>query len=84
MGFVNLTEKTISAKLVYYGVGLGGKTTSLKMVHGQLCPRDEVKLVSINTEQDATLLFDFLPIDLGSVEGFKIPLQVITVPYEHQ
>ncbi|PIE21945.1 MAG: hypothetical protein CSA62_14850 [Planctomycetota bacterium] len=80
MGFVNLSEKTISAKLVYYGVGLGGKTTSLKVVHGLMCPRDEVKLVSINTEQDATLLFDFLPIDLGLIDGFKIRIQGFTVP----
>ncbi len=80
MGFVNLSEKTISVKLVYYGVGMGGKTTSLKVVHGLMCPRDEVKLVSINTEQDSTLLFDFLPIDLGSVEGFKIRVQGFTVP----
>lgn len=80
MGFINLAEKTINAKLVYYGVGLGGKTTSLKVVHGMLCPNDEVKLVSINTEQDSTLLFDFLPIDLGQVEGFKIRIQGFTVP----
>ncbi|HMQ22339.1 MAG TPA: histidine kinase dimerization/phospho-acceptor domain-containing protein, partial [Planctomycetota bacterium] len=80
MGFINLSEKTINAKLVYYGVGLGGKTTSLKVVHGMLCPNDEVKLVSINTEQDSTLLFDFLPIDLGNVEGFKIRVQGFTVP----
>ncbi len=80
MGFINLAEKTINAKLVYYGVGLGGKTTSLKVVHGIMCPRDEVKLVSINTEQDSTLLFDFLPIDLGQVEGFKIRVQGFTVP----
>ncbi len=80
MGFINLQEKTINAKLVYYGVGLGGKTTSLKAVHRILCPRDEVKLVSINTEQDATLLFDFLPIDLGSIGGFKIRVQGFTVP----
>ncbi|MCA8970140.1 MAG: hypothetical protein KDC95_10165 [Planctomycetes bacterium] len=80
MGFINLSEKTINAKLVYYGVGLGGKTTSLKVVHGMLCPNDEVKLVSINTEQDSTLLFDFLPIDLGTVEGFKIRVQGFTVP----
>ncbi len=80
MGFINLAEKTINAKLVYYGVGLGGKTTSLKVVHNLLCPKDEVKLVSINTEQDATLLFDFLPIDLGTVDGFKIRIQGFTVP----
>jgi len=64
MGFINLSDKTISAKLVYYGVGMGGKTTSLQAVHGVLCPRDEVQLVSINTEDDSTLLFDFLPIGL--------------------
>ena len=80
MGFINLAEKTINAKLVYYGVGLGGKTTSLKVVHRIMCPKDEVKLVSINTEQDSTLLFDFLPIDLGQVEGFKIRVQGFTVP----
>jgi len=84
MGFINLAEKTISAKLVYYGVGVGGKTTSLKVVHGIMCPRDEVKLVSINTEQDSTLLFDFLPIDLGQVEGFKIRVRGFTVPGQIQ
>ncbi len=80
MGFINLAEKTIHAKLVYYGVGSGGKTTSLQAVHSVLCPANEVKLVSINTEEDATLLFDFLPINLGHVEGFKILIQGFTVP----
>lgn len=80
MGFINVAEKTISAKLVYYGIGMGGKTTSLQAVHGILCPRNEVQLVSINTEEDATLLFDFLPINLGTVEGFKIRIQGLTVP----
>lgn len=80
MGFINLADKTISAKLVYYGVGMGGKTTSLQAVHEVLCPRDEVNLVTINTEDDSTLLFDFLPMDLGQVEGFKIRIQGFTVP----
>ena len=80
MGFINLADKTISAKLVYYGVGMGGKTTSLQAVHEILCPRDEVNLVTINTEDDSTLLFDFLPMDLGQVEGFKIRIQGFTVP----
>lgn len=80
MGFINVAEKTINAKLVYYGVGMGGKTTSLQAVHSILCPRNEVQLVSINTEEDATLLFDFLPINLGQVEGFKIKIQGFTVP----
>jgi signal transduction histidine kinase/signal recognition particle receptor subunit beta len=80
MGFINLAERTISAKLVYYGVGMGGKTTSLQAVHGIMCPRDEIQLVSINTDDDSTLLFDFLPLDLGEVEGFKIRIQGFTVP----
>ncbi|MEE9127152.1 MAG: ADP-ribosylation factor-like protein, partial [Planctomycetota bacterium] len=80
MGFINLAEKTIHAKLVYYGIGMGGKTTSLKAVHSVLCPSNEVKLVSINTDEDATLLFDFLPINLGLVEGFQIMIQGFTVP----
>jgi signal recognition particle receptor subunit beta len=80
MGFINVADRTINAKLVYYGVGVGGKTTSLQQVHGILCPRNEVQLVSINTEEDSTLLFDFLPINLGQVGGFKIRIQGFTVP----
>ncbi len=80
MGFINVAERTINAKLVYYGVGVGGKTTSLQQVHSILCPRNEVQLVSINTEQDSTLLFDFLPMNLGTVGGFKIRVQGFTVP----
>lgn len=80
MGFINVHERTINAKLVYYGVGVGGKTTSLQRVHGILCPKNEVQLVSINTEEDSTLLFDFLPIHLGSVSGFKFRIQGFTVP----
>lgn len=80
MGFINVAERTINAKLVYYGVGVGGKTTSLQQVHRIFCPRNEVQLVSINTEEDSTLLFDFLPINLGQVGGFKIRIQGFTVP----
>lgn len=80
MGFINVAERTINAKLVYYGVGVGGKTTSLQAVHGIMCPRNEVQLVSINTEEDSTLLFDFLPINLGNIGGFKIRIQGFTVP----
>jgi signal transduction histidine kinase/signal recognition particle receptor subunit beta len=80
MGFINVAERTLTAKLVYYGVGVGGKTTSLQQVHGIFCPRNEVQLVSINTEEDSTLLFDFLPINLGQVGGFKIKIQGFTVP----
>ena len=64
-------DRTLCAKLVYYGCGMGGKTTSLQVVHEIMCPRNEVQLVSIKTEEDATLLFDFLPIDIGEVEGLS-------------
>ena len=80
MGFINLAEKTVHAKLVYHGIGAGGKTTSLQAVHEIMCPSNEVKLVSINTEEEATRLFDFLPINLGTVEGFQIIIQGFTVP----
>ncbi len=80
MGFINFAEKSISAKLVYYGVGMGGKTTSLQAVHSFMVARNEAQLLSIKTEGDATLLFDFLPINLGLVEGFKIRIQGYTVP----
>jgi signal transduction histidine kinase/signal recognition particle receptor subunit beta len=80
MGFINLAEKTINAKLVYYGIGMGGKTTSLQAIHGFMVERNAVQLVSIKTDQDATLLFDFLPINLGHVEGFRIRIQSYTVP----
>jgi signal transduction histidine kinase/signal recognition particle receptor subunit beta len=80
MAIFNLQEKTINAKIVYYGPALGGKTTSLKWVHHVLDPRHEIELVSLNTEQDRTLFFDFLPISLGTIEGFRVKLQAFTVP----
>jgi hypothetical protein len=88
MGFINFAEKTINAKLVYYGVGMGGKTTSLQAVHSFMVARNEVQLVSIKTEGDATLLFDFLPINLGQVEicgrltkpGRAMPREALAAP----
>ncbi|MCR9248231.1 MAG: ATP-binding protein [bacterium] len=80
MGFINVAERTINAKLVYYGVGVGGKTTSLQQVHGIFSPRNEVQLLSISTEEDSTLMFDFLPINLGSIGGFNIRIKGYTVP----
>lgn len=80
MSIVNTREKTITAKIVYYGPGLGGKTTSLKAVHQVLDPAQKVKLISLKTDEERTLFFDFLPIDLGVVEGYKIKIQGFTVP----
>ena len=80
MSIVNTKEKTINTKIVYYGPGLGGKTTSLQQVHTVLDPDQEVKMVSLKTDEERTLFFDFLPIDLGMLGGYKIKIQGFTVP----
>ena len=80
MSIINLKERTINAKIVYYGTALGGKTTSLKQVHRVIDPEQNVELVSLNTEQDRTLFFDFLPITLGRIGGFTVRMQGFTVP----
>jgi mutual gliding-motility protein MglA len=80
MSIVNTRDKTINTKIVYYGTGLGGKTTSLKCVHSILDPDDRVKMVSLKTDEERTLFFDFLPVDLGVLGGYKIKIQGFTVP----
>ncbi|MBN2492611.1 MAG: hypothetical protein JXQ29_17320 [Planctomycetes bacterium] len=80
MSLLDPRQKTISLKVVYYGPGLGGKTTSLKQVHRVIDPEGKVKLVSLDTDEDRTLFFDFLPIELGLVGRFKIKIQGFTVP----
>lgn len=80
MSIVNTREKTINTKIVYYGTGLGGKTTSLKHIHSVLDPDQRVKMVSLKTDEERTLFFDFLPIDLGVLGGYKIKIQGFTVP----
>lgn len=80
MSLINLRERTINAKIVYYGTALSGKTTSLKHVHRVIDPDDRVELVSLNTDGDRTLFFDFLPIALGKLSGFQVKLQAYTVP----
>jgi signal transduction histidine kinase/signal recognition particle receptor subunit beta len=80
MSLINLRDKTINAKIVYYGTALSGKTTSLKHVHAVIDPDKRIELVSLNTEGDRTLFFDFLPIPLGNISGFQVKLQAFTVP----
>lgn len=80
MSIVNTRDKTINTKIVYYGTGLGGKTTSLRCVHACLDPGEKVKMVSLKTDEERTLFFDFLPIDLGMLGGYKIRVQGFTVP----
>jgi signal transduction histidine kinase/signal recognition particle receptor subunit beta len=76
----SLADRTLYAKLVYYGPALGGKTTNLKVLHQVTDPDGRAKLVSLNTANDRTLFFDLLPFDLGSLLGYKVALKLYTVP----
>ena len=78
MSFINFAAKEINCKLVYYGAGLGGKTTNLEKVY-ELTP-NKGKMISLATESDRTLFFDFLPLDHGTVRGFKTRFHLYTVP----
>ena len=80
MSIINLKEKTINAKIVYYGTALGGKTTSLKYVHRVIDPEQKIELVSLNTDKDRTLFFDFLPISVGRIGDYTVRFQGFTVP----
>lgn len=80
MALVNYAMREINCKIVYYGTGLGGKTTNLKYIHSQLAPSTRGELISLATETERTLFFDFLPLDLGSVQGFKTRFSLYTVP----
>ncbi len=80
MALVNYATKEINVKIVYYGPGLGGKTTCLKYIYNKLDSNVKGKLVTLSTELDRTLFFDFLPVDLGTVRGFKTRFHLYTVP----
>ena len=77
---VNPLAREISAKIVYYGPGLSGKTTSLQQIHASLRPETRGQLVSLSTEGDRTLFFDFLPVEIAHVRGLTLRLQLYTVP----
>jgi len=80
MVFVNYTTMQMTAKIVYYGPGLCGKTTNLHWIHGKTAPRSRGEMVSLETEGDRTLFFDLLPLDVGIIGGMKVRLQLYTVP----
>ncbi len=80
MTFINYASREITCKIVYYGPGLGGKTTNIQYIYDRTNPASRGKLISLATETDRTLFFDFLPLDLGMVKGFKIRFQLYTVP----
>jgi signal recognition particle receptor subunit beta len=78
--YVNYAAREINIKIVYYGPGLGGKTTNLKFIFEKTAAGQKGKLISLATETDRTLFFDFMPLDLGSIQGFKTRLHLYTVP----
>ncbi len=80
MALINIAAREIHCKIVYYGPGLSGKTTNLKYIHSQVPKEAKGELLSIATETERTLFFDFLPLDLGRVRGFQTRFHLYTVP----
>lgn len=80
MAFVNLKNKLIQVKIVYYGPGRGGKTTNLEYINRKFQHRINSEMVTVKTHGDRTLFFDFLPFDIGLVNGYQIKIQLYTVP----
>ena len=77
---INFAQKQVSAKIVYYGPGMSGKTTNLEVVHQKAPDQNKGELTSISTDGDRTLFFDFMPLDLGTVAGMRTSFQIYTVP----
>ena len=80
MALINVAAREIHGKIVYYGPGLSGKTTNLQYIHSRIPQDAKGELLSIDTETERTLFFDFLPLDLGKVHGFSIRFHLYTVP----
>lgn len=80
MSSINFATREISCKVVYYGPGLSGKTTNLQVIHQKMPQNKRTDMVSLATEGDRTLFFDFLPLNLGDIKGFKTRFQLYTVP----
>jgi signal recognition particle receptor subunit beta len=80
MTFINYAAREINCKIVYYGPGLGGKTTNLQYIYTKTAPERKGKMISLATEADRTLFFDFLPLDLGTIRGFNTRFHLYTVP----
>lgn len=80
MTFINYASREINCKLVYYGPGLCGKTTNLQYIYDKMVPDSKGRLISLATETDRTLFFDFLPLKLGSIRGFQVRFHLYTVP----
>ena len=80
MSFINYSSREINCKIVYYGPGLCGKTTTLQYIYAKTNPEAKGKMISLETETERTLFFDFLPLALGEIRGFKTRFHLYTVP----
>ncbi|HTN43791.1 MAG TPA: GTPase domain-containing protein [Nitrospiria bacterium] len=80
MSFINYSAREINCKIVFYGPGLGGKTTNLQYIYKKTNPDSKGKMISLATESERTLFFDFLPLALGNIKGFKVRFHLYTVP----
>ena len=80
MSFINYSSREINCKIVYYGPGLCGKTTNLQVIYQKTRPESKGKMITLATETDRTLFFDFLPLVLGDIKGFKTRFHLYTVP----
>jgi signal recognition particle receptor subunit beta len=80
MSFINYSAREINCKMVYYGPGLCGKTTNLQFIYNKTRPESKGKMISLATETERTLFFDFLPLSLGEIRGFKTRFHLYTVP----
>ena len=80
MSFINYSSKEINCKIVYYGPGLSGKTANLKYIYNNSDPESRGKLISLSGDDNRSIFFDFLPLDLGEINGFKTRFHLYTVP----
>ena len=80
MSFINYASKEINCKIVYYGPGLSGKTTNLQYIYGKTSPKTKGRLVTLSTDAERTLFFDFLPLAIGPIRGFNVRFHLYTVP----
>jgi len=80
MAFVNLKKKEVQVKIVYYGPGRGGKTTNLEYIYKKFNERIKTEMVTVKTQGDRTLFFDFLPFEIGKIGGYDVKIQLYTVP----
>ncbi len=80
MPFINYQEREITFKLVYYGPGMSGKTTNLMYIHKALDPQRKGEMIILDTEEERTLFFDFFPLELGEIAGYKVRFNMYTVP----